>query len=192
VVSGLSELLRLGVIDGTRRPTRRPRRRSRTPGVNLSGLPRDNQRSKLYAAQRPFHDVDKLPGALPPRASVAVCQDYVDRVATSAWWRDYVGKAVRIQVKDGRGRGRSASYVGRPVITIIAAQRNRWVLLHEIAHQAADLIYGWNKHAPHGPEYAGILYSLVSRFLSAETAAALRLSYQQHGVKRRLPVKKGS
>lgn len=165
--------------------TPRPRRKSAKPGVNLSGQPRDNQRRKLYTAQYGFQTrPDTFPGtALPKPASVAQVQAYVDGITQSAWWATYVGQTARIEVLDGRGRGRAGSYVHQRKITIPRYQRNRWVTLHETAHQATDLIYGWDKVAPHGAEYAGVLLSLVSRFLGTVAAAALRASYAQHGVK---------
>jgi len=182
----------------TPRVVRRPRRKSPEPGVNLNGQKRDNQRSKLYAAQRIMGGnggADRHPGTpLPKNATVAECQSYVDGILGSAWWRDYVGARLRkVTVKDGRGRNSAASYYYERAISIPRYQRTRPVVIHELAHQAVDRIHGGpNEVAPHGPEYAGVLVSMVSRFLGTAAAAELRDSYRKHGVKIRLPQKRGS
>jgi putative metallohydrolase (TIGR04338 family) len=157
------------------------------------GRPRDSQRSKLYSAEWPLKDADHGPGALPSPCPLPVLQSYVDRITGSAWWRDYVGaRRRRVTVKDGRGRSNAGSYTFQAAITMPHWSRNRFVTLHELAHQATDAARGEETTAAHGPEYAGMLLSLVSRFLGREKAAELRDSYRKHGVKYRLPQKRGS
>ena len=155
--------------------------------------PRDSQRSKLYSAELAVRGTDRGPGALPSPCPLETLQRYVDGITASAWWRDYVGARRRkVTVRDGRGRVKAGSYTYQAAITMPHWSRNRFVTLHELAHQATDAAHGPDNAAGHGPEYAGMLLSLVSRFLGTAKAAELRDSYRKYGVKYRLPQKRGS
>jgi hypothetical protein len=130
--------------------------------------PRDSQRSKLYAAEAIFHSA-------PDFKTVDQCQAYVDSVMASRWVRARWQQ--RIVVKDGRGHvnatGGTSGQLQLPLWS-----RQRLVILHEMAHVLTPYRY-----AAHGPEYAGVLLSLVHHVLGAETAAKLRASYKEHRVR---------
>jgi hypothetical protein len=130
--------------------------------------PRDSQRSKLYTAEGAFH------GA-PDFKTVPECQAYVDSVMASRWVRARWKQ--RVTVHDGRGRS-SASGGTSGRLNLPLWSRSRYVILHEMAHVLTPYQY-----AAHGPEYAGVLLSLVHHILGQETAAKLRVSFKEHRVR---------
>ncbi len=141
--------------------------------------PRDNQRSRLYSAEG-------ISGRHLP--TVTLMQSYVDEVLSSRWFVARWGKR-RIEVRDGRAR-RSACAVGN-VIKMPTGMRHESVVLHEVAHVLTPF-----KYAAHGPEFAGVLLTLVGHEMGPDAHNALRASFRAGGVKvsqkaipsRRLPV----
>lgn len=187
MAAGLSELLGLGPPTTTYGTSTRGSYPVRRAAI------RDSQRKRLYRAE----DVIKFDGKgragdLPPMPgrTLADVQSYVDRIVTSAWWRDYVGVLrTRVTVEAGKGYN-SSDY--RSVIRLRWRTVTRFIVLHELAHQAADARYGARDVAPHGPEFSGMLRSLVQRFMGQDCARQLAESFKTHRVKSKLPRKIGA
>jgi putative metallohydrolase (TIGR04338 family) len=131
--------------------------------------PRDSQRSKLYAAEA------ILQGA-PDFKTVQECQAFADSVMANRWvrarWNRY------IEVRPGKGHTRATGSHSSGIIQLPLWSRQRLVVLHEVAHVLTP-----GNYAHHGPEYAGVLLSLVHHVLGAEQAAKLRVSYREHRVR---------
>lgn len=134
---------------------------------------RDQQRSRLYAAER------TLPEG-PTFESLAQTQRYVDAVTGSAWWKRHYGPS-HIEVRDGRGRIKAGSLTGRAAITLPRRMRYKWSILHEMAHQATDWQYGPDLPA-HGWQFARTYALLLKRFLGVDTFLQLLLAYTLHHV----------
>jgi putative metallohydrolase (TIGR04338 family) len=147
--------------------------RSTTNGQGNRG--RDTQRSKLYAAEAVLHGP-------PDFKTIQECQAFVDAVMASRWVAARF-RNPRIEVEPGYGR-RSACAVGDDAIRLPIWSRQKPVILHEIAHCLID--YGYTRYAWHGPEFAGLLLSLVHHVLGQEAAAKLRASFKAHRVRTNL------
>ena len=154
------------------------------------GQARDNQRSKIYAAEHAAFD-GKFPCDELHNLSVAQCQAFVDRVTHSSWWAKRYGKTCDVEVRPGKAR-RHASASPKLMVTWLPRwSRKPWVMLHELAHIAVDEIL-FNKYsgfgeipAWHGPEFAKEYLALIKRFIGNDEAAALRAEYKSHRVKYR-------
>lgn len=168
------------------------------PNRLLPGQPRDSQRQRLYdsehvlrgvrastAAKRHLTDSvrhsdvrviypDGTRGAL-YYPSVESTQDYVDAVLASAWFRRRWGMR-SITVGHSHGRGSSGGY--GEVSMGVEHRRSEEVILHEIAHNLSSFSCAY-----HGPEFAGVLLTLVKHVMGAEHAATLRASYRLHRVR---------
>jgi hypothetical protein len=126
---------------------------------------RDNQRSKVYAAE---FSVFKEGQTIPDHKLQAYADTVLDkRVVRSRWGI----KKVRVEF----GRNSAASYGGR--ITLGVPSRNEWVMLHELAHELTPQEIG------HGPEFVGVYLFLVENVLGKETAAKLRAAFKEKRVK---------
>lgn len=128
--------------------------------------PRDSQRSKLYKSEPHFP---------PDFKTVDQCQAFADSVMANRWVRARWKQSVT--VKDGRGRS-SASGGTSGRLNLPLWSRSRYVILHEMAHVLTPYQY-----AAHGPEYAGVLLSLIHHILGAEQAAKLRASFKENRVR---------
>jgi putative metallohydrolase (TIGR04338 family) len=152
---------------------------------------RDTQRSKLYKAEDAVFLAHR-PNTRPPSPdfrSVDECQKFVNKVMRSKLWKelapdDFWTYATVgwpwITVTDGRGRSRAAAVVSHYEIALPRWSRNRWTILHELAHFAVDL----ETQAPHGPQFASAYVRLVERFIGPVEAFCLERSFVDHNVKR--------
>lgn len=129
---------------------------------------RDNQRVRVYRAERVLHGQEKL--------DWQETQEWVAEITRTAWWRNRGGRAVL--VSDGRGRRKPCSFGGE--ISIPRSARMRVVILHELAHELT-----WTRRpvASHGPEFVGNLLALVGRFMGPEATKQLRGSYRKNRVR---------
>lgn len=110
--------------------------------------------------------------------SVAATQEYVDAVLAAAWFQRRWGRRA-IRVLAGRGSHANMSLLGGVSITVSQHhRRSEAVILHEIAH----ILIGGG-YAPHGPEFAGVLLTLVRHQMGAEHAKDLRESFRKHRVR---------
>ena len=170
---------------------------TRVNGLN-PGQHRDTQRSRLYKADDVLdglrvsalakrHLTDSVKhsalrvirdGRMEPLyyPSVESAQDYVDAVLASAWFRRRWGHK-RIPVQHSHGHGSAAWYDGSISLSV---QHRRWeaTILHEIAH-----ILTPHPYAHHGPEFAGVLLTLVKHVMGSEHAATLRESFKANRVR---------
>lgn len=147
--------------------------------------PRDNQRKRLYgaerviwshtseAARRLLVDTERVPST--GNITIEACQDYVDHLTQSAWFQRRWG-LLTIRVKH-KTSGKATGGYGR--ISLPPFGRCEAVILHEVAHNLSD--FTWN--APHGPEFAGMLLTLVEHRMGKDTATLLRRSYREHRVR---------
>jgi putative metallohydrolase (TIGR04338 family) len=137
-------------------------------------MPRDSQRSKLYAAEVAVKWVDNE-----RLETVEEMETWVRHILASKWLTNNFPslRNIEIGVKDGRGRsqaGGSHSYITMPKWS-----RSKDVVLHEISHSFISRIYGHENVAAHGREYARILLLLVRHFMGKENYLRLRASFKE-------------
>ena len=144
--------------------------------------PRDSQRSKVYAAET------RAIGSKVEFETVAECQEFVDKVTRSRWWKscchpNRVGATVLVE--DGRARRSAAASYSRWAIYLPHYYRERATILHQLAH-----LLNRRRGAVHGPEFCALLLELVKRFMGPEDAAKLKAEFKRTKVKHRRPYKK--
>jgi hypothetical protein len=132
---------------------------------------RDNQRSKVYAAE-------SASGLMVNQQTIpnAQLQEWVDavldrRVIRSRWG----ARSVEVKLTGGYGGARAW---GSHKITASPSARNEYVMLHEIAHILTPQDEG------HGPQFCGVLLFLVRNVMGAEAHKRLLTAMRQHRVKR--------
>ena len=162
-------------------------------------MPRDVQRSKVYAAehfartlfdragQRGNRAIDFF-GAqitLPPEgrfASVESVQAYVDDVLGMSAVRTTWPAAGRLTVRARRGATAAHyEYDGEVAIIAVPDRHDTWalrelVVLHEIAHHLSQ------SEPPHGPEFVAAFCELAGAVMGPEAAYVLRVVYAKEGV----------
>jgi putative metallohydrolase (TIGR04338 family) len=155
--------------------------------TNMAGV-RDQQRSRLYAAERECHH-----GPQEHLRSVQQMQNFIDRVCTQRWFQSRWGNDVKIEVRGGQGHRRAVCY--GDVLHIPLWGREELVLLHELAHSLVTyrrgltgfsilgVDYQTGAVAGHGPEYAGVFLFLVRQVLGAEEALKLKAAFKKHRVR---------
>lgn len=136
---------------------------------------RDSQRSRVYSAEGkvfldPFYRDDLK--------TVQSCQDYVDSITKTAWWR-HRSRLLHVTVEHGARGGRAWATYGS--IRTSPGSRKKWVMLHELAHILTDSHA--NDLAPHGPEFCANYVALTRQFLGKETGDYLRQSFRDGRVK---------
>lgn len=163
-------------------------------------MPRDTQRSKVYAAEqfvrtlfdrtseRASRTIDFF-GAqltLPPEARFAAVdsvQRYTDDVlalpSVRARWPGLEAVAVR-----GRRGVNAAHYEWTPEAAVIAVpdRQTSWalrelVVLHELTHHVV------RSDPPHGPEFVAAFCELTTAVMGAEVGHVLRVVYAKEGVR---------
>jgi putative metallohydrolase (TIGR04338 family) len=116
------------------------------------------------------------------------CQQFVDKVINRKYVLDNYRSLRKVTVLDGRGRRSACAtnhYSEGRAIKLPKWSRNKYVILHEVAHHLTFL-------DGHKPEFASCLLDLVRHFLGKESADALQGAYYYKGVKvvgKRKPVK---
>lgn len=148
---------------------------------------RDNQRSKLYAAEREAFE-GNYPCDETPGYSVAECQEIVDKITHSRWWAGRYDGKLDVKVHDGRGFRSATAYPWGPDIYLPLWARKEWVICHELAHVGLYRLevykYSYENHsASHGPEYAKEYLAIVKRWIGKEEAEELRQSFKSGRVK---------
>lgn len=150
-------------------------------------MPRDSQRSKVYAAESATHEWRTSLTAMP----IEECDAFARKVLRDAIvQRPFpLAKSMStslIVVKSGRRGGWytpssfnwNTGYTTRPTISLGVAARSEWAIIHEIAHAITGLDYAW-----HGPEWVQCYLFLVKRFLGVETHDKLKANLIEHGVR---------
>lgn len=132
---------------------------------------RDNQRSKVY-------DAERSSGLMPRQQTIpnAELQGWVDAVLDRRVIRSRWGVR-KVEVKLTGGYGGATAY-GSWRINASPAARNEYTMLHEIAHTLTPRDVG------HGPEFCGVLLFLVRNVLGKEAHASLLAAMRKHRVKR--------
>ena len=148
-----------------------------TPTSSGPTRPRDNQRAKLYRAEFEVDAGRRLP-------TVDRMQAYVDGLVRLQWfaarWPDR-----GFEVRPGFGHRRATADVNG-VLQMPKWARSELVLLHEVAH----CLTPWS-FASHGPEYAGVLLSIVRHGMGPARAQTLEDAFDRNRVRwngRALPV----
>lgn len=146
--------------------------------------PRDSQKQRLYDAERASglqsskwtQSGERLFGGrwtTEQPWTIEQCQRYVNELVESTWFRRRWTRQC-IVVEPGRGGGHAGWYG----IRLGVWARQEIVVLHEVAHLLTPA-----SMASHGPEYAGVLLTLVGHKMGADARRALRESMREHGVK---------
>lgn len=131
--------------------------------------PRDSQRARLYRAEDDVGPGRRLP-------TVETLQAYVDDLAATDWFDARWGRR-SFEVRPGYGH-RRATADADGVLQLPRWARTEGVVLHEVAHCLTPV-----RFAAHGPEYAGILLSLVRRAVDPGTAQRLEDAFGRHRVR---------
>ena len=163
-------------------------------------MPRDTQRSKVYAAEefvrtlfdrageRGNRSVDFF-GAhltLPPEArfaSVESVQRYVDEVLGLSFVRARWPTAEPLTVRARRGATAAHfEHDGRAAVIAVPERRTTWalrelVVLHEVAHHLC------RAEPPHGPRFVAAFGELAAAVMGAEVGYVLRVVYAKEGVR---------
>lgn len=143
--------------------------------------PRDNQRQKLYNAEKEAFGYQHPPlDPLPPfcellgSGDLPTCQAWVDSLCRERWFQSRWGR-VQITVHPKQSGRPSARYGGG--VFLPKWSRMPWLILHEVAHVLCH-----SRYAGHGPEYAAIYLTLVEHHLGTAAARHLREMFRKHRV----------
>ena len=159
--------------------------------------PRDSQRSKLYKSE--WEASSSYEKELSVFQSMSECQNYVDKILKSKWFRKhwpeveeiYVnpGKGCvranasrtvcekRLYTKEGRIKEKKKYVVGE--IKLPKWAREDWIILHEVCH----VVTCYSKYAAHGREYASNYLKLVQHFIGKEYSDELKRAFKRNRVK---------
>jgi putative metallohydrolase (TIGR04338 family) len=158
-------------------------------------MTRDNQRSRVYAAEEAWAlrlDAARLGARRAVVAGSAVTLPAEVRFGTLADAQRYADAHTSAHA-DGlppvllrERQGQAAAHYEPPGTIALPLPRygEPWalretVLLHELAHHACFHATG---AVDHGPSYTGCMLELVAQVLGEEAAFALRVEYGEHGV----------
>ena len=136
-----------------------------------------DQAGKVYKAEGLTMSV-YAGGNLKEEMTLQQAQKFVDAVLNRQFVQKHYDPKISIKVLDGRGR-RSACATwrnGNWVICLPKNMRNKFVVLHEIAHHLT-----WGKG--HTSEFTSCLLDLVRNVLGKEQADALQGGFHFTGVK---------
>lgn len=151
------------------------------------GRARDTQRQRIYDAGECWKGESRaaarLLGPAGPKVpstgnvTTEACQEYVDEVCGARWFQSRWGKR-RIPVTFKAWGDATGGHLGGGDISLPPWARSEGTILHELAHCLTP-----HKYAPHGPEFAGILLTLVRYQVGAEAARQHRQRYREHRVR---------
>jgi putative metallohydrolase (TIGR04338 family) len=131
--------------------------------------PRDNQGKRLYQAE----DDSKCIGIR--FETIEDARAYIASVFKRQWTRSRFGIR-NIGVKKAGG-GTSDATPWKSLIRLSPIHMYEEVALHEIAHIVQPPNTAW-----HGVEFAGILLTLIERFMGKEAATAMRKAMRDNRV----------
>lgn len=141
--------------------------------------PRDSQRQRVYDAERIAFDDAHGPIAITLGKTISVdeCQKLVDVVCLSPYLREKYGvtRATPVVVAGHGNRDRGCYKYRRNEIHLPEWTRQRWYVLHEVAHyfvpRTAD-------RAAHGQEWAACYVDLVRAYLGHGAENALIAAFR--------------
>jgi len=140
--------------------------------------PKGGNMAKVKDQARRLYAAEELSGIkYGDTMTLKECQKFVDKVMA----RKYVKanyRTLKITVLDGRGRRSACAtfFHGGRAIKLPKWSRNKFVILHEVAHHLTHL-------DGHRPVFASCLLDLVRHFMGKESADALQGAYFYKGVK---------
>lgn len=146
---------------------------------------RDNQRKKVYTAEREVFGANANTAKIGmPLPTVGDVDRYVCVVLNRKVVARHYNTNRPVLVVDGRGTRRAMAYGGYK-ISIPKWARTEWVVLHELAHilEWRDRARTGVRTASHGWEFAAIYLFLVKTMLGKDTADLLKASFRKHRVK---------
>lgn len=155
----------------------------------MSSRQRDNQRSKVYAAERK-HSLWREESQYD---SISYVQVWVDSICKTRWFKNrYPNYALDtsvmyrkhgIKVLDGRGRVRPCGST-RGFVKLPVWSRSDLIILHEIAHVVTRR-NGYHGPLPafHGRDFCANYLALVRRFLGKEAGDELKACFKNKRVK---------
>jgi len=148
-------------------------------GYIIRSRPRDEQRSRLYAAENQIKAFlrDPLP-------KIEQMQAFVDEILGSPWLQSQFGSRILspITVLPGRRRRQATAHFFMSIIKVPKALRSKFIVLHEVAHILTDRYYGQDVTEAHGPQFATFLLMLVDHFLGREDCEELLEAFARWGV----------
>lgn len=141
----------------------------------------DSQRSKLYRAESFWRVGVDAACQIEPNP-----QAFIDKVTSYKWYRRRFPRKTKIVVRVNPRLERYAyggTRAGQPIITLPGINgrwaRQRWVLLHELAHCISSPMYT----PPHGRRFARTYVCLVRYTLGKAAADKLKAAFRKHRVK---------
>lgn len=146
-------------------------------------MARDSQRSKLYKAEKAA--LVGFPGQRAMGNEAAV-QQRVNEIVNSQWMRENASYVVQFGIKatlNPRKRHWASAFPNVRRIEYGSAAMTEWLLIHEIAHIVHHYTANKWDRADHGPQFAEIYLSMVSRFISVAAHDALKASFKKHRVR---------
>lgn len=140
--------------------------------------PRDNQRKRLYTAEKALAPLSARIEDIPS------IQFFVDKVLARAPIQRRYGRWLgkwKVVVRDGRRCRRALG--GIDGVQLPRWSRTQYIVLHEVAHTLAHRKFRYTEIAGHGPEYAGIYLDLIRFGMGQEPHDVLKASFKAHRVK---------
>ncbi len=139
------------------------------------GRPRDNQRKRVYDAERALFPDDRFP----PDMTLPQAEALIGRIYMDARYRHLDRlHPVPPAVKDGRGRRRAGYCRARHAIALPRWARRVWVVAHEVAHAFLD----HNRHPGHGEEFVAVYLDVLERHAGLD-GSVLRHGFIERGVR---------
>ena len=137
---------------------------------------RDNQRSKCYAWERAVAEQEGHSIYEPDFKTVDECAAWAAPIWRKERGRVGLAKAAAPSIERPSWGQRSALAHGDHRITLPRWARNRWVILHEMAHRLTP------KDEAHGPRFVGVLMGLAARWMDCDADTMMRAA-DEAGVK---------
>lgn len=137
---------------------------------------RDNQRSRVYAAERVLVKDRKILG----EGSIQEAEAYVRSVEADPIWEELLKRSGRtpipggLKIESGRRHGHARG--GTTHLVLPPWARSPVVILHEMAHSAT-------RTGCHNWPFAAAFLVLVKEFLGEDQEQILKQSFKSHGVR---------
>ena len=142
---------------------------------------RDNQRSKVYAAER-ILDTRTFLEEIPDFKD---CEKLINKITKSRYVQNkYPRVPEKVDVIAKRSGGWSFANSSRNYIKLSKYGQRNWIVIHEVAHIVSKRTYGIHI-AGHGWQFAKVYLDLVRHFMGKDAHAALKESFKSHRVRTR-------
>ncbi len=146
-------------------------------GFIVRSRPRDEQRSRLYAAENQIQAFLRDP--LPTNGEMQAFVDEILRGLQSQFGSRMLSP---ITVVAKHGQRQATAHFFMSTIKIPKAGRSKFIVLHEVAHILTDRYYGQDVMEAHGPQFAAFELMLVDHFLGAGDCHDLLAAFARNGV----------